>query len=101
MKPLPPVMKEKCKTCPFRKGGLMEHTRLAVILAHSALTEGSRICHSTGRNNLFHKRTNKPERVCRGARDIQLTVMHALKAIDAPTDEAWEALGRKLKIQTP
>jgi hypothetical protein len=60
-------------------------------LAVSALDTASRICHSTGSNNAIHKRTGKPEQLCRGARDIQLQVLAGMGVISAPTDEAWAA----------
>lgn len=77
-----------CKTCPFRPGS--PYAYLADTLAESALSAASRICHSTGGRNAIHpKGTGKPARVCRGARDLQLRLMTALKVIDAPTDAAW------------
>jgi hypothetical protein len=82
-----PVCKEMCATCPFRPGS--KYAYLQDGLTDSALKDKSRICHSTGSNNAINKRTGKPSMLCRGARDIQLTVFHALGVIDAPTDEAW------------
>lgn len=93
-KPLPPVLAKKCRTCPFRRGG---RTFVAPMIAASALTEGSRICHSTGKDNLFHKDTGKPERLCRGARDIQLAVFHAAGVIESATDAAWDKAWGKMK----
>lgn len=75
-----------CASCPFRRGS--EHAHLADYLTESALSESSRICHSTG-SNAINKRTGKAERLCRGARDVQLKVFAALGVIKAPTDEAW------------
>jgi hypothetical protein len=90
-----PVMKEMCATCPFRPGS--PYADLAEGLAMSAATSASRICHSTGSNAIKH-RTGRPSRLCRGARDIQLKIFHALGVIDAPTDEAWAvACGRMKK----
>lgn len=79
-------MKKMCSSCPFRKGS--QYRYLVSDLAASALSEGSRICHSTGSNGL-RGRTGKPGRLCRGARDVQLDVFAAMGVIDAPTDEAW------------
>ena len=84
-----PLRKSMCSTCPFRDGSPYENLRPA--LTESALNEASRICHSTGRNNGINKRTGKPPHLCRGARDVQLRMMFALRVIDAPTDEAWDA----------
>ena len=83
-----PIMPAMCATCPFRDGSGTEYLRQNLTI--SALSEGSRICHSTGSNNAFHGRTGTPEHLCRGARDEQLRFFHAIKVIDEPTDEAWE-----------
>ena len=82
-----------CATCPFRKGSKYECLRPE--LEASALTEASRICHSTGSNGIHH-RTGKPERLCRGARDSQIKMFHALNFIEAPTDEAWNKKRKEL-----
>lgn len=86
MKPLPEVLPEMCGTCPWRPGS--PHANLIDALTESALTDASRICHSTGSNGL-NGRTGKPKRLCRGARNVQLAYMFALRVIDAATDEAW------------
>lgn len=79
-----------CATCPFREGS--PYAELQGLLAESALTEASRVCHSTGGKNAIHPNgTGKPPLLCRGTRDIQLKAMAALGVISAPTDEAWEA----------
>jgi hypothetical protein len=82
-----PIQEAQCATCPFREGSKTEFLR--TTLAMSALSEASRICHSTGSNNAFHKRTGKPQALCRGARDVQLKYLYSIGFIDAPTDEAW------------
>lgn len=85
-----PTMCSMCPTCPFRKGS--PHAALAPLLSKSALTEASRICHSTGGPNAIHPGgTGKPARLCRGARDVQLAAFHAFGVIAEPTDAAWEA----------
>lgn len=91
-----PVQKKMCATCPFREGS--EYAYLAEYLAASAMTEASRICHSTGKNNAINRRTGKPERLCRGARDIQLKMFATLGVIDAATDEAWRAKRQEMKL---
>lgn len=80
-----PVCKAMCGTCPFRDGSPYEFLR--ADLTASALTEASRICHSTGSNGVNH-RTGKKPLLCRGARDLQLQMFFRLGFIDAPTDEA-------------
>lgn len=84
-----------CATCPFRPGSPYMH--LADGLAEHALTQSSRICHSTG-TNAINRRTGKPRRFCRGARDVQLKVMTAWGFISEPTDAAWNAKCRELGI---
>lgn len=83
-----PLRKTICKTCPFRPGSPTAY--LAADLAASAMTEASRICHSTGSKNAFHEKTGLPEHICRGSRDVQLRYMAAAGVISAPTDEAWD-----------
>lgn len=82
-----------CATCPFRQGS--EHADLAPYLTERAMHE-ARICHSTGRNAL--KRNSKPPLLCRGVRDIQLKVMHAMKVISEPTDAAWAAKRKEMNL---
>lgn len=89
MKATIPVQPKKCTTCPFRLGS--KYAYIAGDLAESAITKASRICHSTGSNNAINRRTRKPPRLCRGARDVQLQVFTATGVISAPTDEAWQA----------
>ncbi len=76
-----------CATCPFRDGS--PYAYLANDLAKSAMTEATRICHSTGSNNAINARTGKPAMACRGARDLQLKMFAGMGFIDTPTDDAW------------
>lgn len=94
-----PTCKVMCPTCPWRDES--PYAYLRNDLERSALSQASRICHSTGKDNAINKRTGKPERLCRGARDIQLRVMHGMGVISAPTDEAWDAKCRELGMPTP
>lgn len=91
-----PVAKERCATCPFRPGSPHEH--LAPMLTQSALSNASRICHSTGSGNAINRRTGKPPALCRGARDIQLTVFAASGFITEATDEAWAAKRKEMCV---
>lgn len=91
-----PLRKTMCQTCPFRPGS--PYAFLANDLAESAVTKASRICHSTGSDGI-HRRTGVKPHLCRGARDIQLQVMFALKVIDAPTDEAWNEARVKIGMK--
>lgn len=88
-------MKQMCATCPFRLGS--EYANLAPSLTVSALSEGSRICHCTGSNGL-KGRTGKPERLCRGARDMQLRVLASTGFLEAATDEAWDKKRKELNV---
>ena len=80
-----PVRKTKCATCPFLVGS--KYAYLVANLSAASMQE-SRICHSTGTSAIMG-RTGLPSFICRGSRDTQLHVMHALGVIAAPTDEAW------------
>lgn len=91
-----PVLKNMCATCPFRNGS--PYASLASDLAGSALLNASRVCHSTG-SNAIHKNTGKPERLCRGARDLQLKVFAAIGFIESATNEAWENKCKEVGIQ--
>lgn len=82
-----PVCSVMCATCPFREGS--EYAALKADLTISALTQASRICHSTGSNNGINRRTGKPSKLCRGARNEQLTYFHRIGFLSEPTDQAW------------
>jgi hypothetical protein len=82
-----PVLKRQCKTCPFKAGS--PHAGLSGALAASALSEASRICHSTGGNNAINRRTRKKPALCRGARDVQLQYFTAIGFLPKPTDACW------------
>jgi hypothetical protein len=94
-----PTRATMCATCPFRDGSPYAYLRDS--LERSALTANSRICHSSGKDNAINKRTGLPERLCRGARNMQLRVMHGLGVIAAPTDEAWDAKCVELGLPVP
>lgn len=91
-----PLNKTMCSTCPFRKGVAAKYAAVRRALTISALNEASRICHQTGSDNAFHRRTGKPEALCRGARDLQLDYFHAIGFLPAPTDEAWNAKANEM-----
>lgn len=84
-----PVMKAKCKTCPFGPNGDPELRAMVT----SRLLQVSQSCHSTGLVR------GKPDtHICRGARDVQNDLMFKLGIIEAPTDEAWEKKRNELGI---
>jgi hypothetical protein len=91
-----PVQKVSCATCPWREGS--PYADLRESLEQSALSEASRICHSTGSNNAINRRTGKPPMLCRGARDYQLQVLAGIGFLDEPTDDAWERKRQQLKL---
>ena len=94
-KPLEPC-KVMCKTCPWRDGS--PYAYLQDHLAHSALTEANRICHSTGgKNGINPKGTGKPAKVFRGARDLQLRYFTSLGLLKEPTDAEWSRALTRLK----
>lgn len=96
MKNLPAPLPEKCGTCPFREGSRFAF--LTPELTASALFSASRICHNTGKTGLLGN-TGKPERLCRGARDVQLNYYHRQGVIAAPTDAAWAAAWDEMKAR--
>jgi hypothetical protein len=91
-----PLLKAMCATCPFREGS--KYAYLVPDLTDSALTEASRICHSTGSNNGINHRTGKPPMLCRGARNVQLNVWFHIGFIESPTDEAWDKKCKEMGI---
>ncbi len=84
-----PCRATQCATCPFRPGS--KYACLASHLTASALSEASRICHSTGISGIsgVNRRTGKAIHLCRGARDMQLRVMASMGVIAEASDEAW------------
>ena len=95
-----PVRETQCPTCPFRaaKDGGWEDVR--PLLIQRALTEGTPICHSTGKALIHHGGKRLPAHLCRGARDLQLGFFHAIGFISANTDEAWATKRRELDSRT-
>ena len=91
-----PVRKTMCATCPFREGSATEYLRGDLTV--SAFTEASRICHSTGSNNAFHRRTGKPPAICRGARNAQIEFFYRIGFLEAATDEAWNKRMKELGL---
>lgn len=90
------LLKTMCPTCPFRPGS--PYADLAPSLAASALSEASRICHSTGSNGI-KAQTGKPSALCRGARDTQLETLAGIGFLSAPTDEAWTEMCQSMGIK--
>lgn len=90
------VNKVMCATCPWRKDS--PYAYLLPELMCSAVTKVSRICHSTG-SNAINENTGIPEAICRGARDEQLGMFHAIGVLPTATDEAWDALCADLGIK--
>lgn len=84
-----------CATCPYRPGSKYAH--LQDKLTMSAMSEASRICHSTGPANAVNANPKQPARICRGSRDIQLKLMTAFRIIDEPTDAAWDRAWEAMK----
>jgi hypothetical protein len=67
------------------------------LLQQSAVSEASRICHSTG-SNAINYRTGKKPKLCRGARDLQLQFFVALGFLDEATDAAWERKCKEMNL---
>lgn len=88
-----PVMPAMCKSCPFAEGGDM---RLRVAVMDRTGLDHSQLCH--------HPRTvgkKKETHLCRGARDHQLELLHRLKFISEPTDEAFRQASIAAGVQCP
>lgn len=85
-----------CATCPFRLGS--PHANLADMLAKKALTQHSRICHSTGVSAIYGRTGRKP-RICRGTRDVQLKYFVTIGFLKEPTDEAWDRKCEEMGIK--
>jgi len=83
-------MKEMCPTCPFRKQG---YTSVQPLLVWRAMMEGTPVCHSTGDSDVTppERKIHKEDRACRGARNLQIVVMHTKGLLKEPTDECWKA----------
>lgn len=74
-------MPAKCASCPFNDSGDIE-LRNKVIERTSL--NASQICHHP---RLINK---KETHLCRGARDMQLTILYRLGLIPEPTDESFK-----------
>lgn len=83
-----PVMKAKCKSCPFGDNGDLG-LRVKIELR---LLQVSQTCHSTG-----VAVGKKDTHICRGARDWQLMILYRMRILKAPTDEAWQLRAQELK----
>lgn len=90
-----PVLRRQCATCPFRRKS--KYAYLAPALAASALSESSRICHSTGSGNAINRRTGRRPKLCRGARDVQLQYFYKLGFLPEATDAAWAKKWAEMK----
>ena len=90
------VNKTKCATCPWQEDS--PYAYLRGELTTSALSRNSRICHSTGKDNAIRRRTGKPERICRGARDEQLQMLSCIGFLEGATDAAWAKKCKEMGI---
>jgi len=85
-----PVMSARCKTCPFNPSGCAA-VRHNVVM--NTLKGINQTCHSSG---CAHGKVDT--HLCRGARDYQLHLFHALGVLTAPTDEAWREAVEKYAL---
>ena len=93
-----PVRLKQCQSCPFNSTASGDWLAVRPLLTHRALNEGTPICHSTGQALVRHNGERLPAHLCRGARNLQLTLFYALGYITAPTDEAWDAKRRERDV---
>lgn len=94
-----PVRSKMCSTCPFRPGVPEKYSCLKNVIEESALTEATRICHQTGADNAFHRRTGKAPAVCAGARELQLKMFAGMGFIKEPSNEAWNKARVKMGMK--
>ncbi|MCT7992421.1 hypothetical protein [Laspinema olomoucense] len=75
-----PVQDKPCRTCPFagKEPIPLEPSRYAQYLMPLVKGSSQHLCHSAN-----------DQKVCRGAREIQLRILYLKGAIEAPTDEAF------------
>lgn len=78
------VMKEPCKTCPFVTNTLGNDATQPYLESLVTL-QAQHTCHTVG-----------DTMICRGGRDIMLRVLAAMRLIDSPTDEAFEARSKEM-----
>lgn len=69
-----PVMKAKCKTCPFKENenGYWQDVELANTVIGRTLFKGHQICHGTEGGN------RKPNNRCKGAFDHNMEIYERL-----------------------
>ena len=83
-----PVMAHKCATCPFGENGDVDVRNS--VTERLVTLQGSQICH--------HPRLHGKEetRLCRGARDFQLNLLHCMGQIAEPTDACFAETSNKV-----
>lgn len=83
-----PIMTAQCASCPFREIGDIA-VRNSVM---SRLFDASQICH--------HPRLHgkKETHLCRGARDLQLTILYRMGWLPEPTDQAFREKSEQLGV---
>jgi len=84
-----PVRKTMCPSCPFREGGDRE---LAARVVGRTLFKASQICHHPVLEG------QKEHELCRGARNVQLAILHRMGFITAATDAAFHAKSVELGV---
>ena len=67
-----PVMKQHCKTCPFKpnKDGHWQNVKIANGVIERTLFQGHQLCHSSYKNDEYHNATNR----CKGSYDHNLEI---------------------------
>lgn len=72
-------MKVKCATCPFGPNG---DSAIAASVA-ARILDASQLCHHPSLHN------KRETHLCRGARDLQLTILTAMGLLPEATDAAF------------
>lgn len=80
------VMPKMCASCPWRSDAnrLEVSPTFWLALTQQVLTEANQRCHAPALSG------KAETRICRGARDLQLRVFHALGVLTEPTDDCWK-----------
>jgi len=82
-----PTMPAHCKTCPFAQNGDRE---LESKVIERTILKAFQICHGT------EGPKRKPRFLCKGARDLQIQVLHGIGLLSEPTDECFRETSKRI-----
>lgn len=89
------VMSKQCATCPWKGGAnaLQISPQGMAALTTMVLNKANVRCHYAAFSG------KAEQKICRGARNLQLRVFHVLGVLDKPIDECWAKSLAKLRHQ--